>query len=60
MDKKLVLSSRLLRICLILTALLGASVIFYWGWSWTTVLVLALAIGCPAIMIWGAIQIAKH
>lgn len=51
--------NRWLWICPILVVLLSVTIFLYWGWSWTSAVLIALAIVCPAIIIWGAIQIRK-
>ncbi|MBI3284632.1 MAG: hypothetical protein HYZ65_07240 [Burkholderiales bacterium] len=47
-------------ICPILLVLLSVTVIFYWGWSWTSILVTGLALVCPALIIWGVLQLRKR
>lgn len=51
--------NRWLWICIGLALLLSFVVWFAWGWSWASVLVIVFVMVCPAIMIWGALQIRK-
>ncbi len=51
--------NRWLWILPILVVLLSVTAFFYWGLSWTTAGLVALLMICPALMIWGAVQIQK-
>ena len=51
--------NRWLWICVSLALLLSLAVWLAWGWSWAGLLITALVIVCPAIMIWGALEIFK-
>jgi ABC-type bacteriocin/lantibiotic exporter with double-glycine peptidase domain len=51
--------NRWLWTCPILAILVSAAVLFYYGLTLTTAVVAALIMVCPAVMIWGALQMRE-
>lgn len=51
--------NRWLWICPILVVFISVLALASWGLSWMTALVVGLAIVCPALMLWGSLQVRK-